>query len=80
VVPLTAGVSEDAPLPPVRQRRSPSTRAALSVQRAVALAALFDVLANDTRLRLLHALVHVDELCVSELGGSARQPAHMRER
>jgi DNA-binding transcriptional ArsR family regulator len=36
------------------------------VQRAVALAAPFVGLANDTRLRRLHALSHADELCVSE--------------
>lgn len=35
--------------------------------RAVELEALFKVLANDTRLRLLHALVRAGELCVSEL-------------
>jgi DNA-binding transcriptional ArsR family regulator len=29
--------------------------------------ALFKVLANGTRLRLLHALARADELCVSEL-------------
>lgn len=29
---------------------------------------LFKILANDTRLRLLHALVRSEELCVSELG------------
>jgi DNA-binding transcriptional ArsR family regulator len=34
---------------------------------AVELMSLFKVLANDTRLRLLHALVSHGELCVSEL-------------
>lgn len=29
--------------------------------------ALFKVLASDTRLRLLHALVRADELCVGDL-------------
>jgi DNA-binding transcriptional ArsR family regulator len=33
------------------------------------LESVFKVLANDTRLRLLHALVRVDELCVSDLAG-----------
>jgi DNA-binding transcriptional ArsR family regulator len=33
------------------------------------LAAVFKVLANDTRLRL-HALVRADELCVTDLAGS----------
>ncbi len=31
------------------------------------LAAVFKVLANDTRLRLVHALVLAEELCVSDL-------------
>lgn len=34
---------------------------------AVELAGTFKVLANDTRLRLLHALVRAGELCVSDL-------------
>jgi DNA-binding transcriptional ArsR family regulator len=29
--------------------------------------AVFKVLANDTRLRLLHALVRADEMCVTDL-------------
>ncbi len=35
--------------------------------QAGGLAAVFKVLANDTRLRLLHSLVRADELCVSDL-------------
>ena len=31
---------------------------------------MFKVLANDTRLRLLHALVRADELCVTDLAAS----------
>jgi DNA-binding transcriptional ArsR family regulator len=31
---------------------------------------VFKVLANDTRLRLLHALVRAGELCVTDLAGS----------
>jgi len=42
-------------------------RALLSVDRAGELAGLFKLLGNDTRLRLLHALVKADELCVTEL-------------
>jgi ArsR family transcriptional regulator, lead/cadmium/zinc/bismuth-responsive transcriptional repressor len=34
------------------------------------LAAVFKVLGNDTRLRLLHALVRANELCVTELAAS----------
>src|SRR5450755_1700318 len=38
--------------------------------QAGGLAAVFKVLANDTRLRLLHALVRADELCVTDLAAS----------
>ena len=34
------------------------------------LAAVFKVLANDTRLRLLHALIRSGELCVTDLAGT----------
>ena len=42
-------------------------RALLSSEQAIALTAVFKVLANDTRLRLLHALVREGEMCVSEM-------------
>ncbi len=45
-------------------------RALLSPIQAGGLAAVFKVLANDTRLRLLHALVKADELCVTDLAAS----------
>jgi DNA-binding transcriptional ArsR family regulator len=45
-------------------------RPLLSPIQAGGLAAVFKVLANDTRLRLLHALVRADELCVSDLAAS----------
>lgn len=32
--------------------------------------ALFKIFANDTRLRLLHALTHEPELCVSDLAAA----------
>jgi ArsR family transcriptional regulator, lead/cadmium/zinc/bismuth-responsive transcriptional repressor len=38
--------------------------------QAGGLAALFKVLANDTRLRLLHALVRADEMYVSDLAAA----------
>jgi ArsR family transcriptional regulator, lead/cadmium/zinc/bismuth-responsive transcriptional repressor len=34
------------------------------------LASVFKVLANDTRLRLLHALVRAEEICVTDLAAS----------
>lgn len=45
-------------------------RPLLSPIQAVGLAAVFKVLANDTRLRLLHALVRAGELCVTDLAAS----------
>jgi ArsR family transcriptional regulator, lead/cadmium/zinc/bismuth-responsive transcriptional repressor len=44
-----------------------SDRPLLSRIQAGGLAAVFKVLANDTRLRLLHALARSDELCVTDL-------------
>ena len=51
-------------LPPLKER------ALMSPIQAGGLAAVFKVLANDTRLRLLHALVRADELCVTDLATS----------
>jgi DNA-binding transcriptional ArsR family regulator len=42
-------------------------RRLLTPIQAGGLAAVFKVLANDTRLRLLHSLVRADELCVTDL-------------
>jgi DNA-binding transcriptional ArsR family regulator len=42
-------------------------RPLLSHDQGQALMRLFKVFANDTRLRLLHALVRAEELCVSDL-------------
>lgn len=50
--------------PPLKER------ALMSPIQAGGLAAVFKVLANDTRLRLLHALVRADELCVTDLAAS----------
>ena len=55
-------VSKECPLKPDLAVRPP-----LSTEQALDLAAIFKMLANDTRLRLLHALVREGELCVSEL-------------
>lgn len=49
------------PKPPLAER------AMLTVEQASELEDLFKVLANDTRLRLLHALARSGELCVTEL-------------
>jgi DNA-binding transcriptional ArsR family regulator len=45
-------------------------RPLLTPIQAGGLAAVFKVLANDTRLRLLHALARADELCVTDLASS----------
>ena len=45
-------------------------RELITSAEAGALVALFKVLANDTRLRLLHALARSGELCVTELAAS----------
>jgi ArsR family transcriptional regulator, lead/cadmium/zinc/bismuth-responsive transcriptional repressor len=50
--------------PPLKER------ALLTPIQAGGLAALFKVLANDTRLRLLHALIRADELSVTNLATS----------
>ncbi len=43
-------------------------RPLLSPIQASGLASVFKTLSNDTRLRILHALVRADELCVTDLG------------
>jgi len=45
-------------------------RPLIDVDQAGELEMLFKVLANDTRLRLLHALARADELCVTELAAA----------
>lgn len=42
-------------------------RALISLNQTRGLSGLFKVLANDTRLRLLHALARSEELCVTDL-------------
>jgi DNA-binding transcriptional ArsR family regulator len=44
-----------------------NARPLIAARRAQELADVFKVLANDTRLRLLHALARAGELCVNEL-------------
>jgi DNA-binding transcriptional ArsR family regulator len=45
-------------------------RALLSPIQAGGLAAVFKILANDTRLRLLHALIRADEIGVTDLAAT----------
>jgi DNA-binding transcriptional ArsR family regulator len=58
-----------APQPPAK-RPALAGRPLLSPIQAGGLAAVFKVLANDTRLRLLHALIRDGELCVGDLAGA----------
>ncbi len=51
------------PKPPV------AARPLLSSRQAKALESTFKMLANSTRLRILHALIRAGELCVGELAG-----------
>lgn len=44
-----------------------SARPLIDARQSLGLEGLFKVLANDTRLRLLHALAREKELCVMEL-------------
>ena len=45
-------------------------RPLMSPIQAGGLASVFKVLANDTRLRLLHAFVRAEELCVTDLAAA----------
>ncbi len=45
-------------------------RPLLAPEQARALMGVFKVLANDTRLRLIHALVRKEELCVTDLASA----------
>jgi ArsR family transcriptional regulator, lead/cadmium/zinc/bismuth-responsive transcriptional repressor len=47
-----------------------SGRPLITLSRAAEVAAIFKVLSNDTRLRLLHALVRAGELSVTGLAGA----------
>jgi DNA-binding transcriptional ArsR family regulator len=50
-----------------RSGTAPGPRPVMAPEKAVELMALFKVLANDTRLQMLHALVCHGELCVTGL-------------
>ena len=49
-----------------------ATRALLSQSQARSLESIFKLLANATRLRMLHALARAGELCVGDLAGQLR--------
>ena len=58
------------PIAPACCRPKPmlSARPLLTAEQASEVEELFKILANDTRIRLLHALTRAGELCVTELG------------
>ena len=60
-VPLTVRAAEDAGKPALRER------SLLDQDQAAELVRLYKILANDTRLRLLHALERAEELSVMDL-------------
>lgn len=57
-------MSKAKPIPGLKERPL------LSPIQAGGMAAVFKVLANDTRLRMLHALVRAGELCVTDLAAT----------
>jgi DNA-binding transcriptional ArsR family regulator len=58
----------DSALAPARLGKpAPGARPLIGAQDAAALSRLFKTFANDTRLRLLHALVRGGEVCVNDL-------------
>lgn len=61
VSPLLPRIVCDPAQPPLAERPL------IDAELAAALAGLFKMLANDSRLRLLHALERSEELCVSDL-------------
>lgn len=55
-------------VPPACAPKAPlEERPLLTLENASELARLFDVLASETRLRLLHALVRMDDPCMGDL-------------
>lgn len=55
-------------VPPACAQKAPlEERPLLSLEKAGELARLFDVLASETRIRLLHALVRLDDPCMGDL-------------
>lgn len=55
------------PAPPCRAKASLKQRPRIAHDQALAMESLFGVLANDTRLRLLHEIARRDEAYTTEL-------------
>ncbi len=58
---------DSASAPASLGKPAPRDRPLLDRQRSAALSRLFKVFANDTRLRILHALERAGEVCVTDL-------------
>lgn len=52
---------------PCPAKSSLRQRPSMSHEQAIEVESLFEVLANDTRLRLLHEIIRLDEACTTEL-------------
>lgn len=59
--------SDTGRIPASKGKACPRERPLIDPTQAAALGRLFKVFANDTRLRLLHALERSGELCVTDL-------------
>ena len=57
-------------LPSCSSKSALDERPLLALKQAAELMAVFKVLANDTRLRILHALARSGELCVTDLAAA----------
>lgn len=68
-LPVAKAVSRVEADPCCPPKPAPEDRPLLSTAQAGGLSELFKVLSNDTRLRLLHALVRAGELRVTDLAG-----------
>lgn len=55
---------------PCPEKTSLRERALIADEQALELEALFEVLANDTRLKLLHEIARRDEVCVIDLAAA----------
>lgn len=55
---------------PCPEKESLRERPLLSCEQAIEVEVLFEVLANDTRLRLIHEVARRDEVCVIDLAAA----------
>ena len=67
---MSRATARKLPAPACGPKPALRDRPLIKLEQASGLTGLFKVLANDTRLRLLHALVRNGELCVTDLAGT----------